>query len=90
MSREASKVYRKRVQCTHILCSLALFGEAFLYLLAIANPKDLAELRDSDAVRAGLGLGSLFLLAIAIPKEAAELRDIDAVRARSNYVPKPS
>ena len=51
MSREASKVYRKRVQCTHILCSLALFGEAFLYLLAIANPKDAAELRDIDAVR---------------------------------------
>ena len=40
------------MQCTHILCSLVLFGEAFLYLLAIANPKDTAELRDIDAVRA--------------------------------------
>ena len=55
-----------------------------MFLLAIANPKDTAELRDIDAVRAKLGLGSLFLLAIASPKGAAELRDIDAVRARSD------
>ena len=40
------------MQCTHILCSLALFGEAFLYLLATASPKGAAELRDIDAVRA--------------------------------------